>query len=514
MQQFKDWVKSQFNRIYNKRVSPVPLGLFRIIYGISVLIEIVHLFYFRQLFMDPIPFLEPYPYPAGVLLVLWGIAILFLTVGYKVKPAAVANYVFSVLFLGYGSEVFGYEWHVDSLILSGALLLLFMPTDRALSLQLWLERRSGVLNSKPTVRFIYPVLLMLLIGGVYFDSIFWKFTSDMYLSGLALWAPASLPANVYLDIQWLLDMEYLIYAASATVLFYETLFLFLVWFKPWRILLITLGVIFHIAIGIAFPLPAFGLIMVGFLLGGMPTDVYAAIYRWFTGNQFQVHYETDELQIAEKYDSSGRTYQQSVIPAGFQKKFITGYLVFWLASLFVIHFSSPFYTTYLGDRDSFWENTHKAGWLYKELVYPFTGFSSHGLYTDTHFSDYDYQIKLVYLDEEREETLPVIRDNGMAGIYNVGRNHIYWTFRTAGPGTPRELMEERLGRFILFWMHQNDVDMDNAVVNIFKRPQKVSMTDFSKGRLHENMSGEWKLAGKFLVDDGEFKYEWHDKDLR
>lgn len=508
MNSVRDW----FNQIYEKRVSPVPLGVFRIIYGISLLIEVVHLIYFRQLFMDPVPFLEPHVLPMLFLLLIWAVVVFLITLGYQLRMAAIVNFVFCVIFLGFGSEVFSYEWHVDSLILSGALLLLFIPADRALSLRHWLERKSGNVNEKPVIRYIYPVLLMLLIGGIYLDSIFWKLTSEMYLNGLALWAPASLPFNIYFDIQWILDFEILIYAASITVLLYETLFIFFVWFKGWRTLLITLGVIFHIAIGIAFPLPAFGLIMVGFLLGGMPVRVFAKALKVATGKEFNVHYSSDE-QADENYKKRSErvieTHRKGIAVWGrFQKGIIVMYLIFWFVSLVIIHFRSPFYITYAGDMESLWGDAYKAGAVYKKTVYPFTGFSTHGLYVDSHFRDYTYQIRLVYNDKDGEREIPVIRENGMAGIYNVGRNHIYWTFRTSGTAIPDDLMETRLKRFILFWIYKNEMNNRNVEIDIFTRPLKVSLNEFSEGRLHENINQQWEYSGRFFIDDSIQKFEW------
>jgi len=271
----------------------------------------------------------------------------------------------------------------------------------------------------------------------------------------------------------------------------------------------SIGVFFHIAIGIAFPLPAFGLIMVGFLLGCMPTDIYAAIYKKVTGSQFAFHHPTDELESKdhEQTGKSGSRKNGIIIP-GLQKKVIAAYLCFWLISLVIIHFRSPFYLTYAGDKNSLWGTAYNIGAYYKARVYPFTGFSTHGLYVDSHFQNYTYQIKLIYSHDDKNSIVPVIRSNGMAGIYDVGRNHIYWTFRTAWPHVSKEVMEKRMKRFVLFWMGKNDIDMDGSVFKIFTRPLKVSLTDFSEGLWHENISREWKLSGKFIVHNDEFEYKW------
>lgn len=93
-------LKRLYNEVYEKRVSPVPLGVFRIVYGISVLIEVLNLIYFKQLFFDPVPFIQSHPFPITAILVFWAITVLLITVGYKVKVSAVFNFVFSVVFLG------------------------------------------------------------------------------------------------------------------------------------------------------------------------------------------------------------------------------------------------------------------------------------------------------------------------------------------------------------------------------------------------------------------------------
>jgi hypothetical protein len=513
IQSFWRTISGKFEELCSRRVSALPLAWFRIIFGISVLIEAWNLYYFRTVFFSPDFFLGAESFAATLLLITWIISSVLITAGWQFRAAAVINYLWAVIFLGLGAASFGFEWHVDSLILSGSLLLLLMPADRALSVTSYLQRKKQGTDS-PYVSYIWQVLLMLLIGGVYLDSIFWKVTSDMYLSGLALWAPASLPFNVYLDFQWILDLKYPIYAASAIVLFYETSFIFLVWFNGWRTLLLVLGILFHIAIGIFFPLPAFGLIMAGFLVGGLPVRDFAAVHNFIFRRPFRFYPmddpgADDELKEVDEIPENPK----KPLVTGLYKKVIAVYLAFWFVSLIVIHFRSPFYITYAGDAEGFWRIPLYAGGVYKNWVYPYSGFSTHGLYVDSHFRDYNRQYKFVYDGIDGEKIIPVIRDNGMAGWYNFGRNHIYWTFRTASPIVSESVREERMQRFIHHWLaRQKAMDTEKEIeIEIREQQLTVSLDEFIPGLLHRNMEGPWNAAGMYRITSGDGRFSWNDE---
>jgi predicted DCC family thiol-disulfide oxidoreductase YuxK len=273
-----------FDAVYERQVSAVPLALFRIAFAVVNLLEVENLLDLRAFIFDPVPGVDRAHWGITAGLVAWGIALVALLVGFRTRLAAVANYVFSVGFLGYFAMSNGHDWHLDSGNLTGALLLVFAPSAAALSVDRLLARGRAAAARAPepapaTVSFIYTVFLVLAVGLIYWDSMLWKLTSPMYLAGLGFWLPASLPQNTYFDLSPLLGPELLMRAMGYCVLLFEGLFLFLVWFRPLRLPLILAGVGFHVGIMIAYPIPLFSLQMTAFYIGMVPPSVYEAVAR-------------------------------------------------------------------------------------------------------------------------------------------------------------------------------------------------------------------------------------------
>src|SRR5690606_40702502 len=77
----------------------------------------------------------------------------------------------------------------------------------------------------------YYLPLLMGIGFVYFDSLFFKYTSHLWLNGLGMWLPASMPQAVLFDISFLLNIKFLVIALGYITLIFETIFLFTFWKK-------------------------------------------------------------------------------------------------------------------------------------------------------------------------------------------------------------------------------------------------------------------------------------------
>lgn len=274
-------------RIYEKEDSALALALFRIIYSSIVFAEVWQIFYFRHLIFDPIPYVSESVYSVTPALIIWMISLFLIAIGLFTKLSVFINYLMSILFLGFS---FGtnsgsmHEYHIDTELLTVGLVLIFMPISKRLSIDALINKLKY-----STIGFEYKVedkissinyvILTLTAGLIYFDSIFYKANSPMWLEGLGIWLPASLPWAGWLDLSFILNQEYLIKCFGYLTLLFQLTYIFLVWFKRFKVIFLLIGIGLHIGIFFAFPIPWFALSMVALYIGIIPSSFYSRLYR-------------------------------------------------------------------------------------------------------------------------------------------------------------------------------------------------------------------------------------------
>ncbi|MFP4978221.1 DCC1-like thiol-disulfide oxidoreductase family protein [Paenibacillus sp. CN-4] len=269
--------------LYERMEPAFPLALFRIGFAVCLLLELGQMMIFRELIFQDKSLVSREGWLLTVIFILWTGALLLILAGYKLRIAAAVNYAVSVYMLGFVTVNEANNWQVDSLFLTGSFLLLFMPASAALSVDRLLEHRREARVRvrkllRPKARFIHTAFLILTIGLFYLDSILYKLSSSMYLSGLGLWAPASLPFTTYWDISWLIEHEWLMRIMGYTLLVYETLYIFLIWFRKLRTPLSLAGIALHAGILVVFPIPVISFLVIVIHLAIIPDEAYAKLY--------------------------------------------------------------------------------------------------------------------------------------------------------------------------------------------------------------------------------------------
>jgi len=248
--------------LFDKKIDGKGLAIFRIVYSIILFIEVIQLYYFRNLVYDKIPFIEPSEINFAFPLIFWMISILFLIVGLKTKLAAILNYVLSLFLIG---TISTYEYHMFYAYMGINFLLIFSPISQCLSLDRLLNtiKYSNSKNLyKPdnkVPQLYYFLFLFFGVAVVYFDSIFFKFNSYNWTNGLGVWLPASLPFASHFDSGFLLNQKYLVIFLGYLTVFFESIFPFTFFRKNFRLILLFIGVGLHLGILIEFPIPWFAL---------------------------------------------------------------------------------------------------------------------------------------------------------------------------------------------------------------------------------------------------------------
>ncbi|MFN3020010.1 DCC1-like thiol-disulfide oxidoreductase family protein [Chryseobacterium sp. TY3] len=262
-------------KLYDKKVSATGLAIFRITYSLVLLAEILQLYYFRHLIFDKIPYLEKAEINFGIPIAIWGISVLFLAFGLFTRTATIINYLLSLILIG---SITTYEYHMFYAYMGINFLLIFLPISTSICIdRLLLKYKYS--NTKfeynpPAEVSVLAYFIPILVGVafVYFDSIFFKLSSDFWMKGLGMWLPTSVPPIILNDLQFLLNQEYLMYFLGYLTLVFEAIFLFTFFRKRWRVPLLIIGIGLHVGILICYPIPWFALGMCSLYLLMVPVS--------------------------------------------------------------------------------------------------------------------------------------------------------------------------------------------------------------------------------------------------
>lgn len=604
-------------KLYDRKEPAFPLAVFRIGFSIVLMLEVLQMMNFRDLIFQKDSLAANIPVFLTVLFALWLLALLLLLIGYLTRPAAIANYMISVYILGFVAVNEANNWQVDSLFLTGSFLLLFMPVSACVSVESLMERRRQARVRvrklpRPQARFIHTVFLILLIGLFYLDSVLFKLSSPMYLTGLGLWAPASLPFTTYYDVSWLIDHEWLVRILGYALLVYEALYILLVWFKPLRVWLSLGGVLLHAGVLAVFPIPVMSLLVIVIHLAIIPESVYRKLYDRLIAarrKRLTVYYDRlcplcrqtvgilSALDLRKAIDwkalqdfaaeetmlsgipeadllhdiyavENGKKLHKGVdtyaailraagwsYPAGLllglppihgiagrvygkvaarrkreggctdstcgigiaappapSSSALAGkfwpagtFLLLWIVSFVVISFGTPAYGKYVtGENSRITANLKNTASVYKRVTYPVLGWTNHGVYTETHFEDYTFQTRLVYVNGDSSVPLPIMDDHGFSRGYKVGRQWDHWAYATARPDIPYEQASRSMMDYAAFWAERSGVNLEsgNGIIEIQRKPIEVYVNDFRPGLLRDNMNEPWTRVGEIVASGG------------
>ncbi len=276
------WLKRKVEKAYDKKVNSIGLALFRITYFTVFFFEILQFRYFRHLIFDYIPYFQEYEINFGPILGIWLLIIFLLIIGLFTRIAAVINYILTLTFL---AAIHTYEYHVFYAYVGLNFLMIFMPVNNSISVDRILLRvrySTSKFTYTPTTKvsvLSYYIPLFIGIAIVYFDSIFFKASSGFWMKGLGMWRPAVLPQFNHFGISILLNNKWLSLALGYITLIFETILIFLFWYKPFRWPFVIIGWGLHIGILIFFPIPWFALTVIFLYFLLIPIGTWQKIAR-------------------------------------------------------------------------------------------------------------------------------------------------------------------------------------------------------------------------------------------
>lgn len=251
-----------FDRIYNKQISSKGLGIFRIFFFLNLLLEVIRIFRYRHLYFDPIPFVEESILSKEFIWYVWFAVLVSIIIGFKTRFAAIVNYILFITLVLNNSH---FEYHMDYSYVGVSFLAILLPLSKSYSLENLLLRikyssKNNVFIPQEFVaKYYYYLLLLVGVSFVYFDSLFFKFKDIVWMGGIGMWLPASLPQITILNDQWLLNQKYLMFFLGYLTIVFELLFSLFFWVKKTRVLFFIVGFGLHFGILLEFPIPFFAL---------------------------------------------------------------------------------------------------------------------------------------------------------------------------------------------------------------------------------------------------------------
>ncbi len=283
------FLQSRITQLYSQSAPATGIGLFRVLFGLVTLQEILFLQFFSHLIFDPIPFLDVEFPMISFFLWLWFVVALCVTVGYRSQQAIIANYLFWIIFVHFTPMQRDFDGGFDLFMIGANFFLIFLPLDKAFSLDQLRKKLAQPFvhySSYPKERvsvLAYTIPVTICLGFLYFDSAIHKMFAEHWRNGLGAWLPSSMPYYVSaLNMSWLLNNEALQKFIGYTILVFQFTFVFLVHYRLLRPLYFLIGVGLHLGITLTFNIYPFGLGMLVFYTLVAPFSWYERLGKWIT----------------------------------------------------------------------------------------------------------------------------------------------------------------------------------------------------------------------------------------
>lgn len=258
-----------YQKIFNLLSVQTPatgIGLFRMLYGLVTLQEIIFLYYFNHLIFDPIPYLDVEFPSIPLFLCLWGLAACCVVAGYRYRWSISANYIFWLVFVNFTPMQRDFDGGFDTFMIGLGFFLLFMPGDRAFSLD---SLRKKLHNPfiphhhypPATVSALtYHIPIIICLGWLYFDSDVHKLFAEHWRNGLGSWLPATQPYYVSaIDMSPILNTEWLVKAIGYAIVLFQATFMFFYAHRRLRIFYFLIGMALHLGITLTLNIYPFGI---------------------------------------------------------------------------------------------------------------------------------------------------------------------------------------------------------------------------------------------------------------
>lgn len=443
-----------------RREPAIRFAMFRIAFSCVLLEDLAHFYLNRTLLADSLfGFL-----PLGPLLLAWICTACFLAIGWRTFQFALLNYIFAVVVLGSGgpfSQLAG-----DAVAIGLSLLLLFLPCGDSLSLDCWREAK------RPSLHFAaFRWLLVTFLSVVYVDSALYKLMSPMWRHGLGIAAPMGLPSLVWTNASWIEAFPpWLLKVGGWSVIAFELSFPILYAWLRTRTAVVLIGIVLHASIAIVYPFPVFSGLMLAIYAGLLPEAWYKPLARLDDYRRPRLP-KTRWLNLRQRY------------------RLMTVCVCLWM--ILRVGLFAPKLTS-----DPAFQKYHALAY---RVIFSATGITRHAVFSDSLFSGYDYQIRLV----ADKATFPYGSDNLFLPVVR-DRLWEFWWKRTQAPWVQIGNAQSNLLRCARFFSSPTTIVIE-------ARPQRVVLEGIDTHLFRENNAAVWRQIGLIAVaPDGGQVLHWNE----
>lgn len=258
-------MQSSITSYFHKQTSAAPFSVFRIGFGIMMLISIIRFWsygWIETLYINPKFHFSYYGFewvkPLGewtyLLFFVCGLSAFFIALGFKYRLSVLVFFLsFTYIELMDKTTYLNHYYFISIL----SFLMLFLPANAYFSIDNVLKKKQFSTIPRWTIDAV-----KLLIGIVYFYAGLAKINSDWLLKAMPLkiWLPSKY--DLPFIGEKLTQQEWFHYAMSWGGMFYDLSIPFLLLYKKTRVLGFVLVVFFHLFTRVLFPIGMFPYIMI------------------------------------------------------------------------------------------------------------------------------------------------------------------------------------------------------------------------------------------------------------
>lgn len=452
------WLQPDFT------MSHQALSVFRFSFFIVTFCEFVQLYRYRNFFFDD------HDWVGRAALHLLLAITLGLAVGWKIRYLKFLNYILVLVVL----DKVTFHYHIDHVIHCVSFLFLFAPESSTLSVDALQCRASPPPNY---VSKWFFVLIFLGTELIYFDSLFHKFRSRLWMEGLAFYYPAAMPHFSTGVFQESFEIPIVMKLASHAALALEVLFP-LVLFKRFRPVVVLIGLALHLGIVVFFPIPWFGLLLCALYMIYLPWEKLFA----------------KGSRVVPRADNQ----REARIGAAISAVLIVSQL------LYIVEFSGV-------DESRSWPGKVRR-FLHKRNhdLSNFIGTVPHPVYVDAHFTLQKPLLRFELIGQDGTTLLvPTYTLKGYPEYpETTGRLWVVETFYFRGEGSDLNQVFESWSRFIEKWAERETVNLEDYTISV---SYKLALVDFlidfdANNRIED---APWNHAGTLTYKAGKgFTANW------
>lgn len=266
----------------SKSESAYSFGIFRILFFLHLLFMWYYTYVYRHFEFNAFPGFPHQILASQMIMLIWLISILMMIVGMFTRYAAIVNYLCVLIISEINGRV-GVATFYNDLMRIGSLICIFMPVSKSFSVDMLMNRlATNNLNPQKTNYLNYLWSAVITVGILYLGAAFSKLMSPIWMSGLGLWLPCSLPYMMSEPSnQYLMNQEYFMYFINYFVIGWEMVFIFLLFFRRYHSFLIITGITFHLLIAYYFNFPRTSIGVCFFYVLLIPEGFWKRLYEKF-----------------------------------------------------------------------------------------------------------------------------------------------------------------------------------------------------------------------------------------